>query len=122
MTGTTTDVVDPSKMTNAELHAQFTQLLGGHAHDVDARLGDVDFKLIDAWRRWMPSRMLSTPIMMPSFRRSWLDYRRLVATRDDVHAAFLLQRCLRVPLLLHKPPMKHLLMKDMMITEGRTSG
>ncbi|KAK1649085.1 hypothetical protein QYE76_066890 [Lolium multiflorum] len=69
----------------------------------------------------MPSRKLSTPILTPSFRRSWLGYRRLVATRDNVHAAFLVQRCLRVPLLLHKPPMKHLLMKDMMIAEGRTS-
>jgi hypothetical protein len=45
MTGTTMDAVDPSKMTNNELHAHFTQLLGGHAHDVDARLGDVDAKL-----------------------------------------------------------------------------
>ena len=48
MTGTTTDTVDPSKMTTTELHAHFTHLLGGHAHDVDARLGDVDSKLTDA--------------------------------------------------------------------------
>ncbi|KAK1626629.1 hypothetical protein QYE76_000944 [Lolium multiflorum] len=34
-------------MTNAELHAHFTHLLGGHAHDVDARHGDVDSKLTD---------------------------------------------------------------------------
>ena len=48
MTGTDSATVDPDKMTNAELHAHFTHLLGGHAHDVDARLGDVDAKLTDA--------------------------------------------------------------------------
>jgi hypothetical protein len=35
MTGTMKDDVDPEKMTNAELHADFTQLLVGHAHDMD---------------------------------------------------------------------------------------
>ncbi|KAK1616605.1 hypothetical protein QYE76_022122 [Lolium multiflorum] len=35
-------------MMNAEMHAHFTHLLGGHAHDVDARLGEVDAKLTDA--------------------------------------------------------------------------
>ncbi|KAK1649222.1 hypothetical protein QYE76_067027 [Lolium multiflorum] len=40
--------VDPDKMTNAEMHAHFTHLLGGHATDVDGRLGDVDAKLTDA--------------------------------------------------------------------------
>ncbi|KAK1649120.1 hypothetical protein QYE76_066925 [Lolium multiflorum] len=35
-------------MTNAEMHAHFTHLLGGHATDVDGRLGDVDAKLTDA--------------------------------------------------------------------------
>jgi hypothetical protein len=48
MTGTTSVVVDPDKMTSAELHAHFTHLFGGHAHDVDACLGDVDSKLTDA--------------------------------------------------------------------------
>jgi hypothetical protein len=45
MTGTTKEDVDPEKMTNAELHAHFTELLVGRAHDVDTRLGDVDSKL-----------------------------------------------------------------------------
>jgi hypothetical protein len=45
MTGTTTDDVDPEKMTSAELHAHFTRLLVGRAQDVDTRLGDVDSKL-----------------------------------------------------------------------------
>ncbi|KAK1665725.1 hypothetical protein QYE76_053884 [Lolium multiflorum] len=35
-------------MTNAEMHAHFLHLLGGHATDVDGRLGDVDAKLTDA--------------------------------------------------------------------------
>ncbi|KAK1649075.1 hypothetical protein QYE76_066880 [Lolium multiflorum] len=35
-------------MTTVELYAHFSHLLGGHATDVDARLGDVDAKLIDA--------------------------------------------------------------------------
>jgi hypothetical protein len=35
-------------MTNAELHAHLTYLLGGHAHGVDACLRDVDSKLTDA--------------------------------------------------------------------------
>ncbi|KAK1649016.1 hypothetical protein QYE76_066821 [Lolium multiflorum] len=35
-------------MTSEELHAHFNHLLGGHATDVDARLGDVDAKLTDA--------------------------------------------------------------------------
>jgi hypothetical protein len=51
MTGTTKDDVDPEKMTNAELHAHFTQLLVGHAHDVDTCLGDVDSKLSDAMEK-----------------------------------------------------------------------
>jgi hypothetical protein len=45
MTGTTKDDVDLEKMPNAELHAHFTQLLVGRAHDVDTRLGDVDSML-----------------------------------------------------------------------------
>jgi hypothetical protein len=40
--------VDPAKMTPEQLHAHFTHLLGGHAHDVYPRLGDVDSKLTDA--------------------------------------------------------------------------
>jgi hypothetical protein len=43
--------VDLEKITNAELHAQFTQLLVGHAHDMDTRLGDVDSKLSDAMEK-----------------------------------------------------------------------
>ncbi|KAK1687140.1 hypothetical protein QYE76_047988 [Lolium multiflorum] len=35
-------------MTNAEMHAHSTHLLGGHTTDVDGRLGDVDAKLTDA--------------------------------------------------------------------------
>ncbi|KAK1695348.1 hypothetical protein QYE76_012045 [Lolium multiflorum] len=35
-------------MTNAEMHAHFLHLLGGHTTDVDGRLGDVDAKLTDA--------------------------------------------------------------------------
>ncbi|KAM0841708.1 hypothetical protein ACQ4PT_058840 [Festuca glaucescens] len=46
--GPTSAAVDPAKMTSEELHAHFTHLLGGHATDVDARLGDVDAKLTDA--------------------------------------------------------------------------
>jgi hypothetical protein len=38
-------------MTSADLHAHFTQLLVGHAHDVDTRLGDVDSKLSDAMEK-----------------------------------------------------------------------
>jgi hypothetical protein len=45
ITGTTTEDVDPEKMTNAKLYAHFTQLLVGCPHDVDTRLGDVDSKL-----------------------------------------------------------------------------
>ena len=48
MTGPTPGAVDPAKMTTEELHAHFTHLLGGHARDVDARIGDVDAKLTDA--------------------------------------------------------------------------
>jgi hypothetical protein len=48
MTETTKDDVDPEKMTSAELHAHFTRLLVGCAHDVDTRLGDVDSKFSDA--------------------------------------------------------------------------
>ncbi|KAK1680771.1 hypothetical protein QYE76_041619 [Lolium multiflorum] len=40
--------VDPDKMTSEELHAYFTHLLGGHARDTEARIGDVDAKLTDA--------------------------------------------------------------------------
>ncbi|KAK1648970.1 hypothetical protein QYE76_066775 [Lolium multiflorum] len=35
-------------MTSEELHAHFTHLLGGHARDTEARIGDVDAKLTDA--------------------------------------------------------------------------
>jgi hypothetical protein len=45
MTIATKEDVDPKKMTNAELHAHFTQLLVGRAHNVDTRLGDVDMLL-----------------------------------------------------------------------------
>jgi hypothetical protein len=38
MTGTAKDDVDLEKMTSAELHAHFTKLLVGHAHDVDSQL------------------------------------------------------------------------------------
>jgi hypothetical protein len=43
MTGTTKEDVNPEKMTNAESHAHFTQLLVGCAHDmdVDSKLSDV---------------------------------------------------------------------------------
>jgi hypothetical protein len=51
MTGTMKDDIDPEKMTNAELHAHFIQLLVGRAHDVDTRLGDVDSKLPDAMEK-----------------------------------------------------------------------
>jgi hypothetical protein len=51
MTGTTKEDVDPEKMTNAELHAHFTELLVGRAHDVDTRLGDVDSKLSDTMEK-----------------------------------------------------------------------
>jgi hypothetical protein len=43
--------VDLEKMTNVELHADFTQLLVGRAHDMDTRLGDVDSKLSDAMEK-----------------------------------------------------------------------
>jgi hypothetical protein len=43
--------VDMEKITNGELHAHFTQLLVGHAHDMDTRLGDVDSKLSDAMEK-----------------------------------------------------------------------
>ncbi|KAK1595408.1 hypothetical protein QYE76_018523 [Lolium multiflorum] len=46
--GTESANVDPDTMTNAEMHAHFLHLLGGHATDVDGRLGDVDAKLTDA--------------------------------------------------------------------------
>jgi hypothetical protein len=51
ITGTTKDDVDLEKMTSAELHAHFTQLLVGHAHNVDTRLGDVDSKLFDVMEK-----------------------------------------------------------------------
>jgi hypothetical protein len=51
MTGTTKEDVDLEKITNAELHAHFTQLLVRRAHDVDTRLGDVDSKLSDAMEK-----------------------------------------------------------------------
>jgi hypothetical protein len=51
MTGTTKDDVDLEKMTSAELHAHFTQLLVGYAHNVDTRLGDVDSKLFDVMEK-----------------------------------------------------------------------
>jgi hypothetical protein len=38
-------------MTSADWHAHFTQLLVGHAHDVDSRLGDIDSKLTDAMEK-----------------------------------------------------------------------
>ncbi|KAK1664846.1 hypothetical protein QYE76_053005 [Lolium multiflorum] len=49
--GPTKDVVEPDKMTSAELHAHCTQLLVGRAQDVDSRLGDVDSKLTDAMEK-----------------------------------------------------------------------
>jgi hypothetical protein len=52
MTGTTKEDVDLEKMKNAELHAHFTQLLVGRAHDVDTRLGDVDSKHFDAMEKF----------------------------------------------------------------------
>jgi hypothetical protein len=51
MTRTTKEDVDPEKMTNAELHAHFTQLLVGCAHNVDTRLEDVDSKLSDVMEK-----------------------------------------------------------------------
>jgi hypothetical protein len=51
MIGTTKEDVDPEKMTSAKLHAHFTQLLAGHAHDVDTSLGDFDSKLSDAMEK-----------------------------------------------------------------------
>ncbi|KAK1649494.1 hypothetical protein QYE76_067299 [Lolium multiflorum] len=48
LAGTESANVDPANMTSEELHAHFTHLLGGHARDVDARIGDVDAKLTDA--------------------------------------------------------------------------
>jgi hypothetical protein len=36
---------DPEKMTNKEMHAHFTQLLVGHAHDADTRIENIDSKL-----------------------------------------------------------------------------
>jgi hypothetical protein len=51
MTGNTKEDVDPEKMTNTKLHAHFTQLLVGRAHDMDTRLGDVDSKLSDAMQK-----------------------------------------------------------------------
>ncbi|KAK1665171.1 hypothetical protein QYE76_053330 [Lolium multiflorum] len=50
-TGIVTDVVYPDKMTSVGLHAHFTQILVGRAHDVDLRLGDVDSKLTDAMEK-----------------------------------------------------------------------
>ncbi|KAK1680882.1 hypothetical protein QYE76_041730 [Lolium multiflorum] len=47
-TSTESANVDPDKMTNAEMHAHFIHLLGGHSTDVDGRLGDVDAKLTEA--------------------------------------------------------------------------
>ncbi|KAK1648945.1 hypothetical protein QYE76_066750 [Lolium multiflorum] len=46
--GPTPAAVDPATMTSEELHAHFTHLLGGHARDTEARIGDVDAKLTDA--------------------------------------------------------------------------
>ncbi|XP_071678658.1 uncharacterized protein [Lolium perenne] len=43
MTGPTPGAVDPTKMTSEQLHAHFTHLLGGHARDVDARIGYEDY-------------------------------------------------------------------------------
>jgi hypothetical protein len=51
MIGTTKEDVDPEKMTNAKLHAHFTELLVGHEHDVDTRLGDLDSKLSGAMEK-----------------------------------------------------------------------
>ena len=48
MSGPTPAAVDPAKMTSEELHAHFTHLLGGHARDTEARIGDVDAKLTNA--------------------------------------------------------------------------
>jgi hypothetical protein len=48
MIGTGKDDVDPEKMTSAELQAHFTQLLAGHAHDMDTHLCYVYSKLSDA--------------------------------------------------------------------------
>jgi hypothetical protein len=45
MSGTTKDDVDPEKMMSTELHAHFTQLLVGRAHNMNTRLGDVDSKI-----------------------------------------------------------------------------
>jgi hypothetical protein len=51
MIATTKDDVDPEKMTSAELHAHFTQLLVGRAYDIDTCLGDADSKLSDAMEK-----------------------------------------------------------------------
>src|SRR3954462_8625509 len=39
---------NPATMTNQELHAHFSELLVGHAEDVDARLEEFDTKLTNA--------------------------------------------------------------------------
>jgi hypothetical protein len=44
MTGSDKDA-DPEKMTDNEMHAHFTKLLVGRAHDVDTRIDTIDLKL-----------------------------------------------------------------------------
>jgi hypothetical protein len=43
--------VDPNMMKNAEMHAHFTKLLVGRAHDVESRLGYIDSKLTDVMEK-----------------------------------------------------------------------
>ena len=60
--------VDPARMTSEQLHTHFTHLLGGHARDTDARIGDVDAKLTDALDKLDGLEAASTPSSTPSSR------------------------------------------------------
>jgi hypothetical protein len=110
-------------MTNAELHAHFTQLLVGHAHDVDTCLGDVDSKLFDAMEKIDGLEVAFNTKLDAKFQEVLAGYHHNHnrASTCHMHTAFLSHRYLRVPLQLWRPQQRRPPRMDMLLTKGRTS-
>jgi hypothetical protein len=89
MTGSDNDDVNLEKMTNKEMHAHFTKLLVGHAHNVDTRIDTIESKLADTIEKingletlmcvalttsWEPQEegMMITAVSFPSLRNQGL--------------------------------------------------
>ncbi|KAK1664082.1 hypothetical protein QYE76_052241 [Lolium multiflorum] len=97
------------------MHAHFTHLLGGHAHDVDARLGDVDAKLTDALDKMDGLEEAFSSKLDAKFQELLT---RLPTSRqraNAAHAAFLVRRSCGYRSCCSSP--HRLLMKDTRIME-----